>query len=78
MCFLQALVALLIGSALAQDEQDQNDRIRRLRFRRPRPRVVGVSDEDGQRGAPIPLRAAAGKIIIFMPFLSHNLKEPWG
>lgn len=54
-------MALLVSAALAQDEEDPNARIRRLRFRRPRPRVLGVSDEEGQRGAPIPLRAAAGK-----------------
>ena len=44
--------------ALAQEAENPNDQIRRLRFRRPRPKVVGVSNEEGvQQGRPIPLAA---------------------
>ena len=52
-------ILLLAGVALAQEAaENPNDQIRRLRFRRPRPKVVGVSDEEGvQQGRPIPLAA---------------------
>lgn len=50
--------------AVWAQEEDPNANIRRLRFRRPRPRVLGVSNEDGlAEGRPIPLRAGPqGKI----------------
>ena len=61
----QAFAALLLSSAVVsgQRSDNQNDKVRRLRFRRPRPRVVPVSDEEGvQEGSPVPLRAVpAGK-----------------
>lgn len=52
-------ILLLAGVALAQESaENPNDQIRRLRFRRPRPKVVGVSNEEGvQQGRPIPLAA---------------------
>jgi hypothetical protein len=53
----QALVVLLATTVLAQEEANSNDQIRRLRFRRPRPKVVGISNEEGvAQGRPIPLR----------------------
>ena len=63
-------MALFVASAFAQEAQQEengnaNDSVRRLRFRRPRPKVAAVSNEDGvAQGRPVPLRAApAGKSI---------------
>ena len=52
-------ILLFAGVALSQESgENPNDQIRRLRFRRPRPKVVGVSDEEGvAQGRPIPLAA---------------------
>ncbi len=47
----------MVASVVAQESlRNDNDRIRRLRFRRPRPK--SVDDEEGIRGGrPVPLRA---------------------
>ena len=59
----QALIALVLLPICLAQVENPNDRIRKLRFRRPNsPRLVGVEDEDGAgQGPAIPLRAA-GKI----------------
>lgn len=55
----QTLVGFLLGSAVAQEAGgNPNDNIRRLRFRRPRPKLANIDNEDGVgAGQPIPLRA---------------------
>ena len=57
---------MVVSAVSAQEGRFNPDNVKRLRFRRPRPRpkVLGVSDEEGIQGRPVPLRGVpAGKQI---------------